>query len=325
MRKIVEIKFGSHLYGTATENSDIDIKSIYIPDPKDIILQRVRGSISNKRHKEPGEKNIAGEIDEECFSLQRYLQLLSEGQTVALDMMFSPKQSIICEGFISGEWAYITENKHKFLSKKSAAFVGYCRQQANKYGIKGSRVAAVRLALDWATSLSNDNEDLRLKDLRLAIVSLLQEDSEYIGVIYIKQANGDNMPHLEVCGRKFSYTTKIKEVKSCLGKIMDNYGQRALSAEAQNGVDWKALSHAVRVANQAIELFKTGFVTFPLVNAKHILDIKLGKLPYQEVANEIENLLIEVEECAINSSLPDHPDYEFIDEIVLKIYSEEVK
>jgi hypothetical protein len=42
-------------------------------------------------------------------------------------------------------------------------------------------------------------------------------------------------------------------------------------AETQEGVDWKALSHAVRVGTQALELLKTGHVTFPLPNAAHVV------------------------------------------------------
>src|SRR5262245_57892462 len=49
MRLIVEMRFGSHLYGTATPLSDLDYKGIYVPDGRDILLQRVRGTISQSR------------------------------------------------------------------------------------------------------------------------------------------------------------------------------------------------------------------------------------------------------------------------------------
>lgn len=60
MRTLVRIKFGSHLYGTATPASDIDFKSIFVPDAHDILLQRAKGSVSNQRPKAEGEKNVAG-------------------------------------------------------------------------------------------------------------------------------------------------------------------------------------------------------------------------------------------------------------------------
>ena len=145
MKTVVRIKFGSHLYGTDTPESDIDFKSIFVPPARDILLQRVRATISSHRQKAEGEKNYAGEVDEEAYSLQRYLSLAAEGQTVALDVLFAPRWSMMVEPAL--EWVEIERNRHRLITRKSAAFLGYCRQQANKYGIKGSRVAAARAAL----------------------------------------------------------------------------------------------------------------------------------------------------------------------------------
>lgn len=68
----------------------------------------------------------------------------------------------------------------------------------------------------------------------------------------------------------------------------------------------------------------TEFVTFPLPNARHVLDIKLGRLPYQEVACEIEDLLVGVEAAAAISKLPDEPDKEWIERFVFDCYRTEV-
>jgi RNA repair pathway DNA polymerase beta family len=313
MNKIVSIKFGSHLYGTATETSDLDIKHVYIPPARDILLQCTKNSISNKRSKNEGEKNYAGEVEEESYSLQYYLKLLLEGQTVCLDMLFSPPESLI---HTSDLWNFIVSKKDKLLSKKATTFLGYCRTQANKYGIKGSRVAAVRIALKL---LDGEIGDAPLFYL-WPDIEAITEENEHMKIINIEQVDGKQLPHWEIVGRKFGSTTTIKQTSACLQKIMNNYGKRALLADQQNGVDWKALSHAVRVGTQAIELFKTGNITFPLVNAAHILEIKTGKILYQEVASEIERLLIEVEEASNKSNLPSEPDYIFVDNLVVTQY-----
>lgn len=151
MRKIVTIKFGSHLYGTSTPSSDIDFKSVHVPDARDILLQRAKGSINSARAKAFKEKNIPGEVEEESYSLQRFLELASQGQTVALDVLFAPAFSMIKPP--APEWREIIRNRDRLLTRKSTAFVGYCRQQANKYGIKGSRIAAARAALSLLNEL----------------------------------------------------------------------------------------------------------------------------------------------------------------------------
>src|ERR1700744_5377784 len=142
MNTIVKVKFGSHLYGTDTPFSDTDYKSVHIPDIDDILLQRVQGTIDlSPKVKQEGEKNQPGDIDDKSISLQEFLYLLSHGQTMAIDMLFAPDQNL---EIVTPLWRYIQRNSDKFLTNKSAAFVGYCKQQANKYGIKGSRVAAAR-------------------------------------------------------------------------------------------------------------------------------------------------------------------------------------
>jgi predicted nucleotidyltransferase len=87
---VVEIRFGSHLYGTDTPESDLDLKGVYLPEARDILLQRVTPSVAISRAKDDGERNRPGDVDREYYSLHRYLQLLAAGQTVAIDMLFAP-------------------------------------------------------------------------------------------------------------------------------------------------------------------------------------------------------------------------------------------
>lgn len=323
MRNIVRIRFGSHLYGTATPASDLDFKSIYMPDARAILLQRVKGSISTKRGKVEGEKNFAGEVDEESFSLQRYLGLLAEGQTVATDVLFAPEWSMVEAP--SDEWREIVANRSRLITRKSAAFVGYCRQQANKYGIKGSRVAAARKALaaleDGVTVLGTT---VKLSLMEWSIREIVAE-TEHMAIVPIDHISGTTVNHWEVCGRKMSYQASIKNARDMVASLVKDYGHRALQAESQQGVDWKALSHAVRVARQAIELLSTGRVTFPLPDAAHILAIKKAEIPYHEVAAEIEQGLVDIEAASEISTLPGEPDQKWIDDFVAHTYGAEVR
>ena len=322
MRQIVRIKFGSHLYGTDTPSSDIDYKAVHIPDARDILLQRAKGSLSQKRQKAEGEKNLAGEIDEESYSLQRYLNLLSEGQTVALDVLFAPESSMTEPP--SNIWREVVSNRHRILTKRASAFVGYCRQQANKYGIKGSRVAASRAALGFLDqAMAAHGTTARLGSIADEVEALARV-TEHSRILDIPNASGTVIRYWDVCGRKLQYTASIKMARDTMKKLVDEYGHRALAAERQEGVDWKALSHAVRVGRQALEFLETGRITFPLPYAEHILAIKTGAIPYQPVGEEIERLLEQVEEAAGKSLLPDSPDMDWIDDFVCRVYREEI-
>lgn len=315
---IVRIEFGSHLYGTNTAKSDRDYKSVYVPCASDILLQRVKGSFGHKVTRFDGDKNSPDDTDDEMYSLQRYLGLLAEGQTVAIDMLFTPKPLIT-----SPLWEEIRANKDLLLTKRSAAFVGYCRTQANKYGIKGSRVAAAKEAMEFFRyHYKNLGSTAKLYEIDKLIPQLTCEHTKVVELP--STPPGRTEFFVECCNRKVSFGNTIKAAYEIFSRIYDNYGKRARLAELNEGIDWKALSHAVRVANEALELLTTANVTFPLPNAAHILDIKQGLRPYDDVADEIERLLEEVEKASERSLLRDEADQSFIEALVCKVHRKKV-
>lgn len=322
MKNIVRIKFGSHLYGTSTPASDLDFKSIFVPSGRDILLQRAKGSINDNRPKGEFEKNVSGDVDEEMFSLQRFLGLAAEGQVVALDMLFAPDWALVGEPHAI--WKHIVDNRSVLLSRKSKAFVGYAMKQASKYGVKGSRVASSRAALALLeAALADRGSTAKLGDISEA-VEVMSLSTEHMEIVPITMPGGGIVNHWEVCGRKMPYASSIKTARDVMKRVVDEYGHRALQAESNQGVDWKALSHAVRVGGQALELLSTGHITFPLPNAAHVLSIKKGEHTYTAVAEEIETLMDQVVAAAEVSALPDEPDYLWIDDFVADIYRREV-
>ena len=324
---IVRIKFGSRLYGTATETSDTDYKSVHLPSAEDILLQRVSPVVkTDGRAKVEGERNLPTDVDDESYALHRYLQLLAEGQTVALDMLFAPVPE-----FTSPTWQRIQANAGRLISKRSAAFVGYCRTQANKYGIKGSRVAAARAAMEFfGARVADYGPLLKLNGISIHILEALCSDE------HTKIVQGEARPmdsagvircetFFECCNRKVSFNGTVKQAYEMYKRVYEEYGARARAAEVGDGIDWKALSHAVRVGWEAVELLTIGKITFPIPNAKFLVEVKTGQVPYATVVALIEWTLTAVELAAQESKLPDVPDLALMDEIVAEAYLHVVK
>jgi hypothetical protein len=94
----------------------------------------------------------------------------------------------------------------------------------------------------------------------------------------------------------------------------------ALKAEKNEGIDWKALSHAVRVASEAIELLNTGKITFPRPDKDLLLAIKTGAMEYKEVEKIIEQGLIDLEIAQEKSILRSEPDWKKADELVYNLH-----
>lgn len=324
MRNLVRIKFGSHLYGTNTPASDTDIKEVFIPTDMDILLQRVKPVISTQRPKGEGEKNIATDVDVESFALHKFFSLLTEGQMVALDMLFAPPQNIL--GGSKKRWESVVYYGKKFaITRSSQAMIGYCRQQANKYGIKGSRLAMVRRLVGVIDSLlASLPGNTKLRDVWDAFT--IMRGLEHFDISLIPhQTQAQAVPHLDCCNRKVPWFESLSTAKAVYGRVLAGYGDRATKAEDNDGIDWKALSHAVRVGRQAVELLTTQHITFPRPEAKHLLAIKLGELPYRVVAEEIEQLLEDVEAAAKVSSLPAEADKDMIDNFIATTYLSELR
>jgi hypothetical protein len=130
--------------------------------------------------------------------------------------------------------------------------------------------------------------------------------------------------HLEVCNRKVPIHARFKFATEVFQRIYDQYGHRALQAEKNEGVDWKALMHAIRVTEEAKELLRTGNVTFPRPEREFLVRIRKGEVPYQEVAESIEMGIEEIEFLQQSSLLAESIDLDYWESWITKAYGEYV-
>jgi hypothetical protein len=305
--------FGAHLYGTDTPNSDKDYKAVYAPSMEDLILNRVKldSSIHESNKTDNHAKSDSSVYEIEYYTLHKFLKQATDGQLVAIEMLYSPPQFWI--GQISD--FFIREiicKREKFLSKNLIKFVQYAVKQAAKYGIKGSRL---HTATKFLKFFENIDEKIRLNDIIIDIEPLLDDHSE---IYYIDNNPAESM--LIICGKKFSFSTKVRYIRNALRKFVDKYGARAKLAVIDKGIDKKACSHAFRAAFEVKELVLTRNLVFPLKEREFLRDIKTGKYTYSEFAPMLEDLIDEVSHLVIKSDLPDTPQVD-IDEIIKKYYA----
>lgn len=317
MNVIFKTIFGSNLYGTNTPTSDEDFKGIYIPAARDIILGRTKKVIQANEKLSAGLKNSTGDTDFEIFSYQEFIKLLLEGQTVALDMLFSPEFSKYPSCSNIGE---IWTNRDKLLHRGTSAFVGYCQTQAAKYGLKGGRVAAMEAAVQFLENLPGEDK----LEKHWTAIEVLVSTTEHMKIEVIEGPNNKMLPHWNVCDRKMGLTTKVGYATLVFKKVYDNYGHRAKLAQKNENIDWKALLHAVRVCEEAKELLLTGNITFPRPERELLLKIRKAELPYQQISEIIEQGIKDVEIAKEKSILPNEPDREFADNLVSNTYFHEI-
>lgn len=185
MNKIVEIIFGSHMYGTATEDSDLDRRAVYIPDASDILLQKIKNHIAIKDNRE----------DEEIYSLHGYLKHVLEGRHQFVDMLFAPQEFIITT---SQEWKTIKQNISKLISEKYGilAYKHLKKYKLNSFNNLGIFLFkelshAIRISYQAIELLNYGNITFPLEkaghilDIKLGNIEteLLKEEMEYLSQI----------------------------------------------------------------------------------------------------------------------------------------------
>jgi predicted nucleotidyltransferase len=302
---IVKMIFGSHLYGTNTKDSDTDYKGVFLPSEEQIILNKVPKSYNETTGKN-NSKNSSEDVDTEIYSLHYFITLACEGQTVAFDMLHAQEDMIIEKSDI---WDDIVSERHRFYTRSLKAFVGYARRQAAKYGVKGSRLSSAKYVIEFLSKLNNEKQ---LKDY-WDMLPLL----EYV---YKDTVDKNGLRLYEICGKNFQETTRIGYVIPILEKFYTSYGARAKQAEQNEGIDWKAISHAMRAALQTKQLLTENTIKFPLKEADYLKKVKSGQVDYlTEALPYLESLMGDVELLSKTSDLPEKVDRNYWDRFIIDV------
>jgi hypothetical protein len=291
---VVKMIFGSHLYGTATETSDRDYKGIEIPSWESLMLAEVKKSTAThtgKAKNAEGVKNGPDDVDTEIYSLHYFIELALKGETVALDMLHAPKSALL---ETSPVWEFLVAQRHRFYTKSLNALVSYARRQAAKYGVKGSRLEEARKAL----AVLEAHPDTRVGNL----VDLLPTGE------HLKFGQSEKHRFWEVCGKRLIFDSYARTYIGTMRDFVARYGERARQAEANEGVDWKAMSHALRAAYQVREIIAHGGFEYPLIGTGYLVAVKRGERQFAEVSEELESEIAAIENLVAHSTLPEQPD-----------------
>lgn len=321
--------FGSVLYGTDVNINDLnekeklesdkylsdkDYKGVFIPTKEQMYNNKIPNSVRFNSKKDYGRKNNPDDVDCELYSIQYFLKMALDGDTAAMDLLHCPDELLLKTSDI---WKNMVSNRSKFYTKNLKTLVDYARGQAAKYGVKGSRLSDAKIVLDFLNQFD-------------------PETNPKMNEVWDKLPIGRNMNKLssdpktgirmyEVCNRKYPETSRVCYCRNNIQKFYDEYGERAKKAANNEGVDWKAISHAVRAGSQLKEIIKNGTITFPLVDREFIKNVKLGRYAYYCVAIYLDCMLDELEDLNNKSSLPMEPDYKFWNDFLISTIDEYIK
>jgi len=303
--------FGSHLYGTNTPESDSDFMIVYLPD-----LRKAAAGAKAKSYRAgtnlSNTKNTSGDIDVQGVDIREVIKKFTKGEIVAIDLMFAHtnKKTLI----------YLHDRFNEFLRKYIynsgvirpygvAGVVGYINQQAQKYGIKGTRLGQVIRLRDFVAAKFD-------RDWKVAeVIEALQHqpkilDGEYIKLttVAVTKPGGviEDDIALDILGKKALPTSTVGQLLDMLNKHIDKYGHRARQAMNNEGIDWKAISHAFRAIHEYNQLVRTGMVTFPFSHelSDKLIELKKGMRDFNEVQDELSKALESVKSVSLGERVP---------------------
>ena len=110
---------GSHLYGTNTPESDVDLRGVFVP-PEPYFL----GFLQNVKQFEDKENDIV------FYDLRKFLKLAANNNPNILEMLYIPDKMMKSA---SPMWYNIVAHRHLFVAKTSfKTFMGYAHAQIKR-------------------------------------------------------------------------------------------------------------------------------------------------------------------------------------------------
>ncbi len=318
-RVVYVTQYGSKLFGTDNPNSDTDYKGIFIPNKRDVLLKKDIDHYTFNTG-DTHTKNEKDDIDLQLYSIYKWFGLLRKGETGAIDLLFSlyreETQMFGNREFIE----FMKKHQHRFYNRDLHSFIGYCVGQSKMYNIKGERYGELLDFVQQVRVLSSGAGDLKLESIYPGIQSVFDTmHYKYIRFVTAAIARGSEGQkegvYVEVLGKRFLGTVTAEYFLQKVIAMEEQFGER--SKASIKGVDYKALSHAVRVIDEVEELIDGGFISFPLRSRAYIRSIKEGHESLESVMNYIDLKLDLVRQKLETSDLPEKSDEAFIEESIL--------
>jgi hypothetical protein len=321
MKKLFTCLYGSNLYGTSTPESDRDVKHIVLPSLDDLLLGKTVKNAVNKTNKDRSVKNTSDDVDEEFIPIQVFAKDFLAGQTYALELAFAvdgdhAEQTFYHDGWRAAELypvdfrfkRFCTELRTKFLTSNMHAMTRYAVNQANLYSDKGERLNAAKELLAVFNSMPSGDYTLRAwSHLFEGQVAFLAEQHPTCIQIteYDQNGKGSMKPCIKLLERVIPYNCTFATSAQTVQRIIDKYGARAAAASVDN-VDWKAMSHAVRIVNEGVALLLDQSLYFPFPErwVDYLKAVKTGVIPFDDVQKSLEGGLEHLKMLEDNSELP---------------------
>lgn len=312
---LLEVVHGSRLYGTVHAESDLDLKSVWLPSARDVLLGETDWTINNTNgHR----RNTKDDVDHERMDLLKFVRSLSEGHVPFIEVLLAPEsaQRVAPHPVVR----MLADNIELVVPNKPSLFLTYIEAQAPSFAVKSPRAEVAAAAANYLEGLGADLDRLQVADVAEGLLSSVI--SKFVSTGVSKTAPvGESHRLLFVCGKAFSFGASARSAAEGARRVAGPAAPARTSAKK----DWKSVYHALRFAHEAVEFYTTGHIGFPRPDVPRLMDVRAGRVPDDEIADEMYSLLREVPRAAAGSGLRDAVDVDFLLECVASVYADKVR
>ncbi|WP_342330123.1 nucleotidyltransferase domain-containing protein [Pedobacter sp. FW305-3-2-15-E-R2A2] len=337
---LFECVSGSRSYGLATATSDRDLKGVYYLPKSEFYGLTYTPQISNESN------------DEVYYELGRYVELLIKNNPNMLEMLASPEEMILYKHPVMDKL-----NTAMFLSKLCRdTFAGYAITQIRKAkGLKKKIVNPLpkeratvldfcfilagynALSLrDWLKTQGYKQEQCGLINIphSRGLFALFYDEEENLGYkgiatnVLANELSLSSVPkgEKEMAYLQFnqdSYSSYCKEYREYWDWVAKRNEERYLN-NLEHGKDYDAknMMHTIRLLQVAEELLRTAELRIKRPNRAELLSIKSGHYSYDELQKMAEELIVQIDLAYKKSDLPEAPDAEALEKVLIAMRTE---
>ncbi len=294
--KILEVRIGSHLYGTNTPKSDEDFAGVFLPPIEYVFglksVKEVDLSVSDKNQEG---KNTKDAVDRKLYEYRKFISLALQNNPNILEILYVNEPNII---YCNHYGRHLLSIKKLFLcSGLQKKFLGYAKAQKHKMIIRR----------DHYEDLKNGYEFLQLCPDKMTMSQII-DNQKILRPFHLKE-KGFHVHCGDIC---FEPGVYVKKAKKMLKERLDKATSR-IELVLKYGYDTKFGSHLIRLLKEGIEVLTTEHLEFPLSYRQELLDIRNGAFEIKELIQYSEELERQYEEAIKKTHLPQVPNFKEIE------------
>jgi len=340
---------GSHGYGLNRPESDYDYRGVFIAS------KRYYLGFDQIEQKDSGwdEEGIFpflnGNKDTVIYELRKIIQLLSGANPNILELLWLNEYT-----FLNVVGQHLINHKQLFLSKKvKYTYAGYAFAQIKKIETHRKWLLNPPMKKPLPSDFGIEDEEPLTKDELNAFLEylyilirgriefleeteqlykLLTADIDFKGVLkqytlpnealeYTQKLTNSRKDFIRLLQKSQNYQVALREWKAYLS-WQENRNPARAEMERKSGFDLKHGMHCIRLLRSGLEILQKGEVIVDRRIAGDSEDLKAilrGDYSYEQVTNMADNLVAEMESVYEESTLPDKPDLEQINELCMEL------